>query len=340
VNGRLPVIGVEGDAMDFNLSLGSLASEHKAIPLDHARIYDVLILGGGPAALTAAVYCMRKGVSTGLVTMDFGGQVAETTAVENYMGYKYIEGIQLTERFKEQVNQFEISIAQGRRVSGIKPGGNWTVVLDDGNTCSGRAIIITTGKSWRKLNVPGEKELTGRGVAYCATCDAPLFAGKRVVVVGGGNSGVESAIDLAKIAESVTLVQFLPTLTADKVLVDALAAFKNVHVLYEHEIAEIRGATSVNSVSVRARAGGAVRDLDVQGIFIEIGLVPNTDFVKGLLDLNEAGEILVDSSCQTSAKGIFAAGDVTSVPYKQIIIAAGEGAKAALAACEYLLKNR
>jgi NADH-dependent peroxiredoxin subunit F len=336
----IPIIDMKGDAMDFNLSLGSLASEHKAVSLDRTRLYDVLILGGGPAALTAAVYCMRKGVSTGLITMDFGGQVAETSAVENYMGYKYIEGIQLTERFKEQVNQFEISIAQGNRVSGIKPGRNWTVTLDDGSACSGRTIIITTGKSWRKLNVPGEKELTGRGVAYCATCDAPLFAGKRVVVVGGGNSGVESAIDLAKIAESVTLVQFLPALTADRVLVDALASFKNVDILFEHEIAEIRGSSSVESVSVRARAGGAVRKLDVEGIFIEIGLVPNSDFTKGLLDLNEAGEIVVDSACRTSASGIFAAGDVTSVPFKQIIIAAGEGAKAALAACEYLLKNQ
>ncbi len=325
--------------MDFNLSLGSLASENKAIPLDHRRLYDVLILGGGPAALTAAVYCMRKGVVTALVTMDFGGQVAETSAVENYMGYKYIEGIQLAERFREQVNQFEISIAPGRRVSGIAPGNNWMVTLDDGSTCSGRSIIITTGKSWRKLNVPGEKELTGRGVAYCATCDAPLFAGRRVAVVGGGNSGVESAIDLAKIAESVTLVQVLPALTADRVLVDALAAYKNVTTLLEHEVAEIRGTASVSSVMVRARTGGAARELDVQGIFIEIGLVPNTDFVRGLLDLNEAGEIVVDSSCRTSAKGIFAAGDVTSVPFKQIIIAAGEGAKAALAACEYLMKN-
>ncbi|TAL32711.1 MAG: hypothetical protein EPN93_15505 [Spirochaetes bacterium] len=325
--------------MDFNLNLGALTSEHKAVALDPNRVYDVLIIGGGPAALTAAVYCIRKGVSTGLVTMDFGGQVAETAAVENYMGYKYIEGIQLTERFKEQVQQFEIGISQGRKARAIKKGSPVTVTLDDGGMFRARTLIITTGKSWRKLGVPGEMELAGRGVAYCAICDAPLFAGKRVLVVGGGNSGVEAAIDLAKIAQHVTLILHLPYLSADKVMIDVLARFENITILFEHSIKEIQGSLSVEHAVIREMKSGLEKVLDVQGVFVEIGLIPNTDFVNGLLEMNTAGEIVVDASCNTNVPGIFAAGDVTSVPYKQIIIAAGEGAKAALSACDYLMKN-
>ncbi|HPO45360.1 MAG TPA: FAD-dependent oxidoreductase, partial [Spirochaetota bacterium] len=213
------------------------------------------------------------------------------------------------------------------------------VRLDDGSAFRARSLIITTGKSSRKLGVPGEIELTGRGVAYCAICDAPLFAGKRVVVVGGGNSGIESAIDLAKIAEHVTVVQFLPELTADRVLVDAFEAFTNTTTLYEHEVMEIVGTQTVESVKIRNRVTGDVSTHEVQGIFIEIGLDPNTASVKGLLKLNEFGEIEVDCACRTNRPGIFAAGDVTSVPFKQIIIAAGEGAKAALSACEYILRE-
>lgn len=325
--------------MEFKLNIGTPETENRAVPMDSGVLYDVIIIGGGPAALTAAVYCMRKGVSTGLITMDFGGQLTDTSSVENYMGYSYISGIDLASRFKEQVRQFEIAVIDGKKAAAIEDGREKIVRLEDGSAFRARSLIITTGKSWRRLGVPGETELTGRGVAYCAICDAPLFAGKRVVVVGGGNSGIESAIDLAKIAEHVTVVQFLAELTADKILVDAFSAFTNTTVLYEHEVVEIVGEQQVEKVRIRNRANGEISALQAQGIFIEIGLVPNTAPVKDLLQLNEYGEIEVDCACRTSRPGIFAAGDVTSVPYKQIIIAAGEGAKAALSACDYVLRE-
>ena len=325
--------------MEFKLNIGAPDTEDRVLRMDAGVLYDVIIVGGGPAALTAAVYCMRKGVSTGLITMDFGGQLSDTSTVENYMGYSYITGVDLANKFKEQVRQFEIALADGKKAVAIEDGTEKVVRLDDGSAFRARSLIITTGKSSRKLGVPGEIELTGRGVAYCAICDAPLFAGKRVVVVGGGNSGIESAIDLAKIAEHVTVVQFLPELTADRVLVDAFEAFTNTTTLYEHEVMEIVGTQTVESVKIRNRVTGDVSTHEVQGIFIEIGLDPNTASVKGLLKLNEFGEIEVDCACRTNRPGIFAAGDVTSVPFKQIIIAAGEGAKAALSACEYILRE-
>lgn len=325
--------------MEFNLNAASLIGEKRAVPLEAGRVYDVIVVGGGPAALTAAVYCLRKGVSTGLITMDFGGQVGETASVENYMGYKYIEGAGLVDKFREQVDQFEIGISDGKRAVAIADGPVKKVTLEDGSLFQARALIITTGKSWRRLGVPGEKELTGRGVAYCAICDAPLFAGKDVMVVGGGNSAVEAAIDLARRARHVTVVQFLAELTADRVLVDSFKGYSNTTVYYEHEVTEIRGKDTVEGAVIRSRTSGERRDLPVKGVFIEIGLIPNTDLVKGLLDLNESGEIVVDCACRTSRPGIFAAGDVTSVPFKQIIIAAGEGAKAALAACEFVLRE-
>ena len=325
--------------MEFKFNLGDTEGEYRTVPLDAGHNYDLLILGGGPAAMTAAVYAMRKGMSAGLITESMGGQVSETSVVENYLGYRYIEGVNLVERFKEQVKQFEIGFLEGAKAGRIEDGPEKRVHLEDGSAYRAKTLILCTGKSWRKLNVPGEREFTGRGVAYCSICDAPLFAGKDVVVVGGGNSGLESAIDLAKIARSVTIVQFLDSLTADDILVRRLEEFSNIRILYESEVTEIRGDVSVNSVIARNRKTGGAETIEAQGIFIEIGLVPNSDPVKGVLDLNGSGEIIVDCSCATSRPGIFAAGDVTSVPYKQIIIAAGEGAKAALSAYDYVLRN-
>lgn len=325
--------------LTFNLP-GLETIEQRTVPLDSSTLYDVLIVGGGPAAMTAAVYCMRKGVKTGLITLDIGGQVAETSTVENYMGYRHIEGISLVQRFKEQVEQFEIGFLQGYKATRVIDGNIKKVECEDGNTYQAKSLIITTGKRWRRLNVPGEAELTGKGVAYCAICDAPLFKDKDVIVVGGGNSAVEAAIDLAKLATSVTVVQLLPSLTADKVLIDELSKFTNVTILFEHEIKAIHGSNAVESVTVRDIKTKQENTLRVQGIFIEIGLVPNTELVKNVVALNEYGEIIIDCSCRTSRPGIFAAGDVTSVPYKQIIIAAGEGAKAALSACDYVLTNK
>ena len=325
--------------MEFNLSAGAFAAEQKFMPLDGKTVYDVMILGGGPAGLTAAVYCMRKGVSTAMIVKRVGGQVAETSGIENYMGYRYINGMELAEKFREQVLQFGIAYEEGPGVRSVEQGAVKKIALDDGRTFSARTIIVATGKSWRKLDVPGEDEFLGKGVAYCATCDAPFFAGKDVIVAGGGNSGVEAAIDLAKIARKVILVQFLDNLTADRVLVDGLGRFGNVEILLGHEIKAITGDSAVRAVSAADRKTGVRREIAADGIFIEIGLVPNTSPFRGVVDLNDAGEIVIDCACKTSAPGIFAAGDVTSVPFKQIIIAGGEGAKAALSACEYLLRD-
>ncbi|OHD65728.1 MAG: hypothetical protein A2176_13925 [Spirochaetes bacterium RBG_13_51_14] len=325
--------------MDFNLSAGMFDSELNFNPLVSDKTYDVMILGGGPAGLTAAVYCIRKGVSTGLIVKEIGGQVALTAGVENYMGYRYINGVELVQKFKEQVFQFGIDYDEGTAVQSIDAGDIKKVHFEDGRVFSAKALIIATGKSWRKLGVPGEEEFRGRGVAYCSTCDAPFFSGKNVVVVGGGNSGVEAAIDLARVAEGVTMVQFLEKLTGDTILIDKLSAFKNVRVIYESEVTSIDGRDSVESVSVKNRKTGVVDQIAAQGIFVEIGLIPNSGIVKGLLQLNQAGEIMVDCSCRTSVPGIFAAGDVTDVPFKQIIVAGGEGAKAALTACNYVLNR-
>ncbi len=325
--------------MDLNLNIGAFSMEHRTVPLDQSVLYDVLIVGGGPAAMTAAVYCMRKGVKTGFITKDIGGQVGETSGIENYLGYKYIEGHELVNKFSEQVKQFEIAFKEGATVTKIIQGNNKNVVLETGEKYVAKAVIIATGNRWKKLNVPGEDAHIGKGVAFCTICDAPFFVGKKVVVVGGGNSGVEGAIDLAKVAKEVTVVQFLEKLTADKILIDKLSKYANVTILYMHEVKEILGNGLVNEVVVVDRKTRKENTLKIDGIFIQIGLSPNSDMVKGVVDINERGEIAVDCACRTSAEGIFAAGDVTSVPYKQIIIAAGEGAKAALSACDYVLRK-
>ena len=326
--------------MEFNLASGMFASERSFSPLDAEKIYDVLIVGGGPAGLTAAVYCMRKGAVTGIIVKEIGGQVAVTSAVENYMGYRYINGVDLVEKFKDQVLQFGIDYDEGGSVAAVEPGEVVRVRMEDGRVFSARSLIAATGKSWRKLGVPGEEELTGRGVAYCSTCDGPFFAGKKVAVVGGGNSGLEAAIDLARIAESVVLVQFLDELTGDRVLRDTLGEFTNVRYLFGREVTRINGSDSVESVMVRDRKSGAEETIEADGIFVEIGLIPNSGVFRGVLELNEAGEIMVDCACRTNVPGIFAAGDVTDVPFKQIIVAGGEGAKAALSACTYALTRR
>jgi alkyl hydroperoxide reductase subunit F len=325
--------------MEFKLNTGSFSDEKKFLAMDEGALYDVLILGGGPAGLTAAVYCMRKGVKAGLIVRDAGGQVAETYGIENYMGYRFVSGFDLVVKFKEQVLQFGIGYLENAVVKAIEPGKIHRAVLEDGRVFSARAVIISTGKSPKKLGVPGEAEFSGRGVAYCSTCDAPLFGGRSVVVAGGGNSGVEAAIDLARVASRVVLVQFLDKLTADDVLVKRLESFGNVSFRLFSDVVEIKGRDAVESVIIRDRKTSVTEQIAADGIFIEIGLVPNSGAVKDIVKLNRYGEIEIDSRCLTSEPGIFAAGDVTDVPYKQIIIAGGEGAKAALSACEYILSS-
>lgn len=303
-------------------------------------MYDVAIVGAGPAGLTAAVYAARKQLQVIMVTMDIGGQTNLTAEVENYMGFEYISGAELIEKFHEQVEQFPITMRLGTKAQRVaRQNDHFLLETSDGEKIETRTVIISTGKRSRPLNVPGERELLGRGVSYCATCDAPFFRGVPVLVVGGGNSGVSATIEVAKLASHVTIVEITDQWRADAVLLEQARSFNNVTWLLQHRVVEIRGADRVESVLVESIASGEQQELAVEGVFVEIGLIPNTDWLGDFLELNQWGEIAVDCEARTSVPGVFAAGDVASTPHKQIIIAAGDGAKAALSAFEYLLQR-
>ncbi|MGQ9545732.1 MAG: FAD-dependent oxidoreductase [Dehalococcoidia bacterium] len=299
-------------------------------------IYELVIIGAGPAGMTAAVYAARKKLTTLLISYDIGGQVLWTAGVENYMGYQFVEGHELMQKFEEQVKQFPIDIKTGERVGKLSLiNGGFEVTMDSGKSYRGRAAIVATGKRPRQLNVPGEEKLRGRGVTYCAVCDGPLFAGENVAVIGGGNSALEAAEDMVKIAEYVYLVSLTP-LTGDPVLIDKAKRADNLTMFLEHEVLEIKGESRVEGIRIRDLKSKQERELNVGGIFIEIGLIPNSEPFKEIVKLNRFGEIEVNCANETSVPGLFAAGDVTNVPEKQIVVAAGEGAKAALQAHRYL----
>jgi len=295
-----------------------------------------MIVGGGPAGIAAGVYAARKRLKTLLVSVDIGGQINNTWGIENYLGYQFIEGPELINKFQTQVSQFPIDQKIGEKVSKLeKIDGGFEAISEGDNRYQARGVIFATGKSPRKLNVPGEAELTGRGVTYCAICDGPVFAGQRVVVVGGGNSALEAALDMVKIAEHVDLVSLTP-LTGDPILIDQLNDAKNLSIFTEHQTKEIKGQDLVEGVLIKDLKTGEKKQLGVTGVFIEIGLVPNSGAVKGLVEFNKWGEVPVSCANETTVPGLYAAGDVTDVPEKQIIVAAGEGAKAALQAHRYL----
>jgi len=299
-------------------------------------VYDLIIIGGGPAGLAASVYAARKRLKTLLISINIGGQINTTRGIENYLGYQFIEGPELISKFESQVSQFPIDQKIGEKVTRIqKNEGGFEAITESGGKYQAKAIILATGKSPRKLNVPGEAEFAGKGVSYCAVCDGPVFAEQRVVVIGGGNSALTAALDMVKIAEHVALVS-RGKLTADPILVERLGEAKNVAVYLEHQTIAIKGKEFVASVVIKNLKNGEEKELKVTGVFIEIGLVPNSDAVKGLVTLNSWGEIPVSCNDETEVPGLYAAGDVTDVPEKQIIIAAGEGAKAALQAHRYL----
>jgi alkyl hydroperoxide reductase subunit F len=302
-------------------------------------MYDLIIVGAGPAGMTAAVYSARQKAQTLLLTKDVGGQVNWTLGVENYMGYQFIEGIELIAKFEEQVRKFPIDIKIGPGVKSLirVHGGGFEVGDEKGTKYLGRTVIICSGKRPRMLGVPGEEKLRGKGVTYCSVCDGPLFGGVEVAVIGGGNSAMETAIDMSKIASRVHLVSLTP-LTGDHVLREKVGEAVNVAVLTEHETTEIMGNGTVSAIRVKDLKGGEKKVLPVAGVFVEIGLIPNSDFVRDMLTLNELGEIMINCSCETGVPGLYAAGDVTSVPAKQIVVAAGEGAKAALQAHQFLQK--
>jgi len=299
-------------------------------------MYDLMIIGAGPAGLAAGVYAARKRLETLLVSGDIGGQVNWTLGVENYMGYQFIEGAELIDKFHSQVNQFPISQRIGDKIARLeKAEGGFGATSEAGEKYQARVALLATGKRPRQLNVPGEAEFIGKGVTYCAICDGPIFSGQRVAVVGGGNSALEAALDMVKIGEHVDLVSLTP-LTGDAILIDKLGKAKNLSLYTEYQVERIEGKDFVEGMLIKDLKSGESKRLKVSGVFIEIGLVPNSDPVRGLVELNKQGEVPVNCSCETTAPGLYAAGDVTDVAEKQIVIAAGEGAKAALQAHRYL----
>ena len=304
--------------------------------------YDVLIVGGGPAGAAAAIYAARKGVRTGVVAERFGGQTLDTLGIENLIAVPHSEGPQLARELETLVRAHDVEIITAQtaaELSPAAPGGLAEVRLASGATLKARAVILATGARWRPINVPGEAEYRNRGVAYCPHCDGPLFKGKRVAVIGGGNSGVEAAIDLAGLASHVTLIEFDPRLRADEVLQVKLRSLPNVSVVTSAQTTEVIGdGAKVVGLAYKDRATGAPRKLDLDGIFVQIGLVPNTEWLKGAVKLTGRGEIEVDERGETSAYGVFAAGDATTAPFKQIVIAMGAGATAALTAFDCLMR--
>ena len=299
-------------------------------------MYEIIIIGGGPAGMAAAVYAARKRLNILLITNDIGGQVNWTTGVENYLGYQFIEGHELITKFQQQVDQFPIEQKIGLKVKQVKKiDGGFEIVVESGEKFQSKVVLLATGKRPRRLNVEGEMELVGRGVTYCATCDGPVFTGQRIAVIGGGNSAIEAVLDMVKIAEHVDMVSVTP-LTGDPVMIEKLSAANNLMIYKEYQTEKVVGQGLVEGVVIQDIKTGKSQQLDVTGVFIEIGLVPNADLVKDLLKLNEDGEVPVNCSCETEIPGLYAAGDVTTVPEKQIVIAAGEGAKAALQAHKYL----
>lgn len=306
--------------------------------LDNDTLYDILIIGGGPAGLNAALYSKRKGANVGIITKDVGGQVVDTSVVENYLGYSSISGEGLMKKFVEHVKDLDVPIAEYSTVESLKVSDDLSikeVILSDESSYRAKSIILATGSKPRKLNVPGEVEFTGKGVAYCAICDGPLFADTEVIVAGGGNSAVEAAIDLAKIASKVTIVH-RSQFRADKILIDQLNKLDNVEVHLNTQIQEVFGEKIISGVKVLDKSTEEVYTIPANGIFVEIGYLPNNDPFKELIKLNERGEIIVDKYGETNIKGIFAAGDSTDTPYKQIIMSAADGAKCALSANDYL----
>ncbi len=306
-----------------------------------AELFDVVIIGGGPAGLTAAVYASRKNLRTAIVTDELGGQPLTTSGIENYMGFQYVTGAELMAKFEAQTSQYPVEVIIGEKAARLEAqDGLNKVITRGGRVLRGRAVIVASGKRSRLLNIPGEARYSGHGVSYCSTCDGPAFAGKPVMVVGGGNSALQAALELAAISPSVQLVS-LTKLTGDEILSNKVLAQDSIckHILWQP--VEIKGdSKGVKSVVIASADGKDRRELDVSGVFVEIGLFPNSGFAVDLLRLNGDGEIIVDCECRTGVKGVFAAGDVTQVRDKQIVVAAGEGAKAALSAYEYLIKSR
>lgn len=326
--------------MDFSFNFTGTSDNRKNISMSEVEIYDTIVIGGGPAAITALLYLARKGVKCGYIASRVGGALLDTKGIENYPGIKETEGAELTQKMRDQIAQFEIPSAEGDSVVNIKiEEGLKVIECYSMSNYRAKTIIIASGSRWKELGIPGENQFKTRGVAYCSSCDAPFFKGKNVVVAGGGNSGLEAALELAVIAKSVTIFEYREEFSADKILIDKALKNKKIVLRSFSEIIEIMGNEKLEKIAVKNRKTQEIEELFTDGVFVEIGLLPNSDFAKNIVEINSKKEIVIDSRCRTNYEGIFAAGDVTNVPFKQIVIAAGEGAKAAMAAYEYLVHN-
>ncbi|MED3720677.1 alkyl hydroperoxide reductase subunit F [Geobacillus stearothermophilus] len=335
LNGKLFASG----RMSLEDILAKLGSAPDASSFANKEPFDVLVIGGGPAGATAAIYAARKGIRTGIVAERFGGQILDTLGIENFISVKYTEGPKLAASIEEHVKQYNVDIMSSQRAKRLEKKDLIEVELENGAVLKSKTVVIATGARWRNLGVPGEEEFKNKGVAYCPHCDGPLFEGKHVAVIGGGNSGVEAAIDLAGIASHVTLLEFAPELKADAVLQNRLYSLPNVTVIKNAQTTEITGTDKVNGLTYIDRETGEEHHIELQGVFVQIGLVPNTEWLGETVERNRFGEIIVDKRGATNIEGVFAAGDCTDSAYKQIIISMGSGATAALSAFDYLIRH-
>ncbi|MBT2638736.1 alkyl hydroperoxide reductase subunit F [Bacillus sp. ISL-39] len=340
----VPTVFLNGETfgsgrMSLEEILAKMGSGPDASELSDKEPYDVLVVGGGPAGSSAAIYAARKGIRTGIVAERFGGQVMDTLGIENFISVKHTEGPKLVASLEEHVKEYGVDIMNLQRAKRLSKKDLIELELDNGAVLKSKTVIISTGARWRNVNVPGEAEFKNKGVAYCPHCDGPLFEGKDVAVIGGGNSGVEAAIDLAGIVKHVTVIEFNPELKADQVLQDRLHSLQNVTVVTNAQTSEITGTDKVNGITYIDRASGEEHHVELQGVFVQIGLVPNTEWLGDTLERTRFGEIVVDKQGATDLPGVFAAGDCTDSAYKQIIISMGSGATAALGAFDYLIRN-
>ncbi|TCI31095.1 alkyl hydroperoxide reductase subunit F [Exiguobacterium sp. SL-10] len=339
----VPTVFLNGEAfgngrMSLEEILAKLGTGPDASAFENKEPYDVLVIGGGPAGSSAAVYAARKGIRTGIVAERFGGQVMDTMGIENFIGTSYTEGPKLVASLEEHVKEYGIDVMNLQRAKRLEKKDLVEVELENGAVLKSKSVILSTGARWRNVNVPGEAEFKNKGVAYCPHCDGPLFEGKRVAVIGGGNSGIEAAIDLAGIVKHVTVLEFASELKADQVLQDRLHSLPNVTVVTNAQTTEITGTDKVNGISYLSRETNETHHVELEGVFVQIGLVPNTDWLDSV-ERNNFGEIVVDRHGSTNIPGVFAAGDCTNSAYKQIIISMGSGATAALGAFDYMIRN-
>lgn len=334
-NGKIDSATIIEKLLEKYPNVANEASGGESLPLQ-----DVTIIGGGPAGVSSAIYAARKGFAVTIIAERFGGQVKDTMGIENLISIPETTGPEVVKGLQAHLKDYDITLKEHLRVDSVEQGDIKTVTLSSGEKIRTRSIIVATGANWRELGIPGEKEYIGNGVAYCPHCDGPFFKGRDVIVVGGGNSGIEAAIDLAGIVKHVTVLEFLPELKADQVLVDKARERDNIDIITNAASQEIKATDGkVSSLVYQDRDSGETVEIDTAAVFVQIGLVPNSSFLKGVVDMSDYGEIIINEKTETSAPGIFACGDVTTVPYKQIVVALGEGSKAALSVFEYLVMH-